>query len=187
MVLKTKLHGIKIPFHSNFPEVNLRFYVRYRSGSDWKRGVVFINEFVPKPAIAFVANRFYKERFVTHPIKYKCETGDKLVIGYYWKKDSKWNKLEVIADPKLYELKPGSKEEFVIERYWGYSSIDKNKTEEFQVEHPQWNIYSIEHYNIDCDFKDLYGNDFEILDHSTPASVFLAEGSAATIFSKKIL
>ena len=28
MVLKTKLHGFRIPFHSNFPEVNLRFYVR---------------------------------------------------------------------------------------------------------------------------------------------------------------
>ena len=38
MFLKTKLLGVTIPFHSNFPEVNLRFYVRYRSGSDWKRG-----------------------------------------------------------------------------------------------------------------------------------------------------
>jgi uncharacterized protein len=187
MVLKTKLHGIRIPFHANFPEVNLRFYVRYRSGNDWKRGVVFIKEFVPKHAITFVANKLYKERFVTFPMKHRFETGNKLMIGYYWKKDHQWNKLEVTADPKLCELEQGIKEEFIIERYWGYSSIDKNKTEEFQVEHPRWNIYPIEQYNIDCNFKTLYGSDFESLNNKQPASVFLAEGSPATIFTKKIL
>jgi len=187
MVLKTKLHGISIPFHSSFPEVNLRFYVRYRSGNNWKRGVVFINEFVPKHAITFVANKFYKERFVTYPMKHKFETGNKNMIGYYWKKDHQWNKLEVTAGLKLCGLKPGSKEEFIIERYWGYSSIDKNKTEEFQVEHPQWDIYPIEQYCIDCNFRSLYGNDFGSLNDKQPASVFLAEGSPAIIFTKKML
>ena len=44
----TKMLGLKIPFHINFPEVNLRFYVKYKSGDEWKRGVVFIKEIVPK-------------------------------------------------------------------------------------------------------------------------------------------
>jgi uncharacterized protein YqjF (DUF2071 family) len=187
MVLKTRLHGLRIPFHSDFPEVNLRFYVRSRSRKEWKRGVVFINEFVPKPAITFVANKLYKERFVTCSMKHTYEIDHNLKIGYYWKKDHNWNKLEVTADPNFYELKQGSKEEFIIERYWGCSSTDKNKTEEFQVEHPQWNIYPIEQYNIDCNFKTLYGNDFGPLDHTAPVSVFLAEGSPATIFTKKTL
>ncbi|HKC37293.1 MAG TPA: DUF2071 domain-containing protein [Chitinophagaceae bacterium] len=187
MVLKTRLYGFRIPFHSNFPEVNLRFYVRYRSGKEWKRGVVFINEFVPKHAITFVANKLYKERFATCSMKHKYEIDNKLKVGYYWKKDHKWNKLEVTADPNFCELKQGSKEEFIIERYWGYSSIDKNKTEEFRVEHPQWNIYPIEQYTIDCNFKTLYGNDFGHLDRTAPASVFLADGSPAAIFTKKIL
>ena len=30
MFVKTKLLGLSIPFHTDFPEVNLRFYVRYR-------------------------------------------------------------------------------------------------------------------------------------------------------------
>ncbi len=187
MVLKTKLHGFRIPFHSSFPEVNLRFYVRYRSGNDWRRGVVFINQFVSKHAITFVANKLYKERFVTYPLKHKYEIDNKLMIGYYWKKDQQWNKMEVTADPDLCELKPGSKEEFITERYWGYSSIDKNKTEEFRVEHPRWNIYPIEQYHIDSNFKTLYGNDFGSLNNIQPSSVFLAEGSPATIFTKKIL
>ena len=187
MFLKTKLRGITIPFHSNFPEVNLRFYVRYKSGNDWKRGVVFINEFVPKPAITFVANNLYKERYVTCTMKHKWEMGEQLTIGYYWKKDNKWNELEVTADSKLHEIEQGSKEEFITEHYWGYSSVDKNKTGEYEVAHPRWDIYPIENYKINCDFKQLYGNDFEILEHTQPASVFLAEGSPVTIFTKKIL
>jgi uncharacterized protein len=187
MFLKTKLRGVTIPFHSNFPEVNLRFYVRYRSGNDWKRGVVFINEFVPKPAITFVANRLYKERYITCTMKHKWEIDKQLTIGYYWKKNNKWNLLEVIANPKLNEIRQGSKEEFITEHYWGYSSVDKNKTGEYEVAHPRWDVYSIEKYKIDCDFEQLYGNDFDSLGQVQPASVFLAEGSAVTIFTKKIL
>lgn len=36
----TRVLGVGIPFHRNFEEVNLRFYVRYREGSEWKRGVI---------------------------------------------------------------------------------------------------------------------------------------------------
>ena len=65
MFQNTKLLGIKVPFHINFEEVNLRFYVRRREGVYWKRGVVFIKELVPKPAITFVANTIYKEHYET--------------------------------------------------------------------------------------------------------------------------
>ena len=187
MFLNTKLHGVTIPFHSNFPEVNLRFYVRYKFNNEWKRGVVFINEFVPRPIITFVANYLYKERYVTHKMKYKWESDDKLKIGYYWKKNSGWNKLEVTANSKFNELSVGSKEEFITEHYWGYSSVDKNRTREYEVAHPRWNIYPVDTHNIDCDFKKLYRDDFDILNNRQPASVFLAEGSPVTIFSKKIL
>jgi uncharacterized protein len=57
MFLNTRLKGIKIPFHSNFEEVNLRFYVRYRERDEWKRGVVFVKEIVPRPALTFVRTR----------------------------------------------------------------------------------------------------------------------------------
>jgi len=31
--LNTKMLGVTIPFHKNFEEVNLRFYVRYKDGN----------------------------------------------------------------------------------------------------------------------------------------------------------
>ena len=41
MFLETKVKGFRIPFHVDFEEVNLRFYVRHNDGGVWKRGVVF--------------------------------------------------------------------------------------------------------------------------------------------------
>ena len=55
----TRVSGIRIPFHVNFEEVNLRFYVRRRRRDELRRGVVFIKEIVPKTAIALVARVAY--------------------------------------------------------------------------------------------------------------------------------
>src|SRR5438128_2733543 len=65
MFLKVKLRGLTIPFHVNLPEVNLRFYVKYKENDTWKRGVVFIKEIVPKPAVTFLANYLYQEKYAT--------------------------------------------------------------------------------------------------------------------------
>ncbi len=40
--LDTKVLGISVPFHTNFEEVNLRFYVRHNKNGVWKRGAVII-------------------------------------------------------------------------------------------------------------------------------------------------
>ena len=187
MFLNTTVKGIRIPYHINFPEVNLRIYVKHRSGNEWKRGVVFINEFVPKAAITFVANNLFRERYVTCAMKQKCETGEKHSIGYYWKRQKRWNQLEVIACKDPFELIPGSKEEFITEHYWGYSVINENQTGEYRVDHPRWSLYPVEKYTIECDFKALYGDEFDFLNAAQPASVFLAEGSPVTVFTKKVL
>src|SRR5579864_4477520 len=60
--LNTKVLGLPIPFHRNFEEVNLRFYVRRNTRNEIRRGVVFIKEIVPRWAIAFVARSVYGER-----------------------------------------------------------------------------------------------------------------------------
>lgn len=65
MFLNTKLLGVPIPFHRNFEEVNLRFYVKRKHGNEWRRGGVFIKEFVTKAAISLVANTIYKENYQT--------------------------------------------------------------------------------------------------------------------------
>ena len=41
MFNNTKVFGIRWPFHTNFEEVNLRYYVRHYDGKGWKRGCCF--------------------------------------------------------------------------------------------------------------------------------------------------
>jgi uncharacterized protein YqjF (DUF2071 family) len=58
----TRVLGHHIPFHVRFPEVNLRFYVRRRlPDGTWRRGVTFVQEMVPRTAIALVARTLYGE------------------------------------------------------------------------------------------------------------------------------
>ena len=63
LFLDTRVIGLPIPLHRNFEEVNLRFYVRRKSADEWRRGVVFVRELVPRRAIAFVARTFYGEPY----------------------------------------------------------------------------------------------------------------------------
>lgn len=189
MFRETRVKGVKIPFHVNFPEVNLRFYVRYKENNEWKRGVVFISEIVPKPAIAFIANKLFGEQYVSLPMRYSHQKDDKglLYVGYKWKKNSQWNNISVIADETPIPLQTESKEEFITEHFWGYTKMNTEKSGEYKVQHPRWNIHPVNSYEIDCNFGALYGNEFKILEKQKPASVFLAEGSAIKVFSKKIL
>src|SRR5690606_40211851 len=53
--LDTRLLGVPVPFHRDFDEINLRFYVRRRADDGWRRGVVFVKEIVPRRALAAVA------------------------------------------------------------------------------------------------------------------------------------
>src|SRR5205823_7666414 len=68
LFLKTRVLGLPIPFHRNFEEINLRFYVRHQAADGWRRGVVFVREIVPRWAIAFVARGLYNEQYVAHPM-----------------------------------------------------------------------------------------------------------------------
>ncbi len=177
MFKDTKVKGIKIPFHSNFEEINLRFYVRYKDNDEWKRGVVFIKEIVPKPALTFVANSVYKENYETMPMSHSWSlSDDSLTVEYKWKKD-RWNSFKIRTDKNASSIVSGSEEEFITEHYWGYTKISNEKTSEYGVEHPKWEIYQTKDYLIDVDFANIYGQEFNFLTLEKPISAFLAEGS----------
>jgi uncharacterized protein len=177
MFLNTKVKGLKIPFHTNFEEVNLRFYVRYRDNHEWKRGVVFIKEIVPKPALTFVANTVYHENYETMPMHHVWETTNESInIKYQWRKKG-WNSISISAEKTPIKIEKGSEEEFITEHYWGYTKITESKTSGYQVEHPIWDVYKTRDYHIDVDFATVYGAPFGFLNAEKPVSVFLAEGS----------
>ena len=177
MFLNTKVKGFKIPFHINFEEVNLRFYVRYNENGKWKRGVVFIKEIVPRAALTFIANTVYKEHYETLPMNHQWEEiGNLLHVEYSWTKE-KLNSLKVITDKVPVNILDGSEEEFITEHFWGYTKINDQKTSEYGVEHPRWQVYPILDFSVNVDFGLMYGSEFEFIKNEKPRSVFLAEGS----------
>jgi hypothetical protein len=188
MFKNTRLLGIKVPFHINFEEVNLRFYVKRFEDGEWKRGVVFVKEIVPLPALTFVANTLYNEKYETRPMSHRWEETDTdLTVEYRWKIKSGWQSLQVTTGKELTEMIPGSETEFITEHYWGYAEVNPSKTNEYRVTHPKWKKYEVLDYKIKASFAELYGNDFAFLNHQQPESVMLAEGSAITIESKRVL
>jgi hypothetical protein len=120
---RTKLLGrFSVPFHTDFEEVNLRFYVRRKDGSDDRRGVVFIAEIVPSRAIATTARLIYGENYRCFPMTHRIETGKSNTRAeYQWQIGDQWCTLsaQTIGTPAYPQ--EGSLEQFITEHYWGYS------------------------------------------------------------------
>ncbi|KIC03503.1 hypothetical protein OA88_03780 [Flavobacterium sp. JRM] len=186
MFENTKVLGIKVPFHIDFEEVNLRFYVKRFENGEWKRGVVFIKEIVPKTAITFIANTLYNEHYQTNKMKHSVTDNEKSkTFVYQWKNHNKWNSIEIETGKKELEIELNSEAEFITEHYFGYTKYDNNTTFEYEVTHPRWQQLPIIDYKIDVDFEDNYGKDFAFLNKSKPVSAFLAIGSKITVENKK--
>jgi uncharacterized protein YqjF (DUF2071 family) len=182
---EVRIKGMRIPFHTRFEEINLRFYVR-RTEADGtqKRGVVFVREFVPKSAITTIARRIYEEPYSTLPTRSSIETKPhRLNVRYDWRCRKVWHSLAVEASSEFKPIAPGSEEEFITEHYWGYTRRKDGSTSAYQVEHPRWKVYPIIRYAIVADFGALYGPAFALLNQQSPASVLLAEGSAVAVHS----
>jgi hypothetical protein len=180
------LFHIPIPFWGSFEEVNLRFYVIRKTADETRRGVVFINETVPNKVVAFVANKLYKEHYMAVPTKYNWQLdAQNKKIEYQWKVNNKWNSIRVNASPINEKLEAGSFEEFIFEHYYGYTKVNENKSLEYKVEHPRWEINRIKDYQIKCDFEAFYGPNFKELTNATPSSVILAEGSMVKVKWKR--
>lgn len=178
MFVDTKMLKLRIPFHVNFEEINLRFYVKYKETEEYKRGVVFIKEIVPRPSLTLVANLLYNENYETLKTKHSWVEGeDDLTVEYGWKKKGQWHTIKTISDKTPVDIKEGSEEEFITEHFWGYTKISDSVTSEYEVAHPRWQIYPIKDYEVNVDFKKTYGPDFAFLQDLKPVSVYLAEGS----------
>jgi uncharacterized protein len=175
----TKVRGLSFPFHRSFEEVNLRFYVRYKEGGHWKRGVVFMKEIVPRRMITFVANTIYREKYATHKMKHVWQKDQhEFKVEYSWKVGREWNYLKAIAESEAFPIKEGSEEEFITEHYLGYTFISDRCTGVYEVTHPKWKVHAVKSFGIKCSTERLYGKDFVAALEEPPLSVFLAEGSA---------
>jgi uncharacterized protein YqjF (DUF2071 family) len=182
--LRTRVLGVPVPYHVNFDEVNLRFYVRRRFGREWRRGVVFVKEIVPRRAIALVARVAYAENYVAHPMRHSIRPmiGDgPATVSYGWRRRGAWEGLSVSFSGVPILPADEAEETFITEHYWGYALQRDGGSVEYQVEHPRWRVWRAEKASLECDVASLYGPEFADALALAPSTAFVADGSAVVV------
>lgn len=190
--LNTRVLGIAVPFHRNFDEVNLRFYVRRRGPEGWRRAVVFIRELVPRRAIAWVARFAYNEPYRAAPMRHHVamqlgQAGGPGAVRYEWRHHGRWHRLEATTAgvPALPES--GSEAEFITEHYWGYTVQRDRGAKEYRVAHPRWPVWTAASASLDCDIAEIYGPPFVEALSARPCSAFVASGSEVAVYAGRRL
>lgn len=182
--LDTRLLGVPVPFHRNFEEINLRFYVRRELEGETRRGVVFLKEIVPRRAIALVANLVYNESYVTMHTAHHATVGAggarRLIYEWGHRSPSPASiEIEIRGEPQLHGA--GTVESFITEHYWGYVEQRDGGTLEYEVVHPAWKVWHAERTRLVCDAARLYGEELAAELSREPDTAFLTEGSSVAV------
>jgi uncharacterized protein YqjF (DUF2071 family) len=179
--LNTRVLGWSFPFHRNFEEVNLRFYVRRHSAGEWRRGVVFVRELVPRRAIAWIARTCYGEPYTALPMRHQIQASpERIDVEYGWRRNGQWESLRATGVGSPQAIENGSLEEFITEHYWGYTAREESCTE-YQVEHPRWRVWRAREAVLHADTPTLYGDAFAGPLSTSPVSAFIADGSPVVV------
>ncbi|MEX2140672.1 MAG: DUF2071 domain-containing protein [Pirellulales bacterium] len=185
---RTRLCGLAIPFHRNFPEVNLRFYVKRPMPDGERRGVVFLREIAPRRAVAYVARKFYGEKYLALPMRATIEVDERFKdlasrARFEWRLAKQKYAIEAASSALPRYPEPESLDEFIIEHYWAYSAgvCGTGSCIEYEVEHAPWMIRPAEEARFIGEAASLYGGDLGRVLARPPSSAFLANGSAVSV------
>lgn len=187
--LRTRLLGrLAIPFHANFDEVNLRFYVRRNEGQELRRGVVFVKEIVPRRAIAAVARFAYGEKYIRCPMRNAVSTVAGLPSAKYeFQFRGTWCSVAAEGAGEAAVPPESSLEQFITEHYWGYTRRRGGGTVEYRVSHVPWRVWSAPKSHFESAETALYGQEFSDCLSRPADSAFIAEGSPVEVYIPRIL
>lgn len=184
--LRTRVLGVPIPFHRNFAEVNLRFYVHHTTRDcEVRRGVVFVRELVPRLAIALTARLAYNEPYRAVRMRStvpSSHTDSPARVSYRWRMGSRWQEVAATSTGTPALPADSSEEAFILEHFWGYTRQRDGSTVEYEVAHPRWRVWAAIDPALSADVPRLYGSSFARPLAAPPVSAFVAEGSAVTVF-----
>ena len=179
--LDTRVLGVSWPGYRNFPEWNLRFYVRRGD----QRGVCFIREFVPKRLICWVARTIYNEPYSSAPITESVRAeADRLAVEYTLDWGGKAHRMRAVGALPSTLPGVGSAERWFIDQSWGFGVSRRGRTLCYEVNHPNWDIYPVTDFTSDVDWVTLYGPEWAGMNGAKPASVVLALGSEVSVYPK---
>ncbi len=177
---RTRVYGLAIPGHVNFPEINLRFYVR--AGAD--RGIVFVREFVPRLGVVLGARVRYNEPYVRIPMRSDVRPvegapGRLRVRHVFGERGS-----SITAEVEASGVVPaeGSDVRWLTHQTFGFGRTRRGAVRQYRVEHPVWPLHEVHGVELDIDFAGLYGAEWAFLSDATPSHVTFAAGSEVAVY-----
>ena len=182
--LHTRLLGrIPVPFHINFDELNLRFYVQRRmKDGETRRGVVFVREYVPRLAIAATARLLYQEPYVAAPMRHSLDVDSAVrAASYAVRVGGAWHTLSGHGEGPAVSATDDREISFITEHYWGYTRRGPEKTGEYQVVHIPWHVQRVPDARFRGDAAVVYGREWAPVLSRPPVSAFLADGSPVAV------
>lgn len=178
--LETKVLGVKWPGFVNFPEINLRFYVR--ESESGRRGVVFVRELVRSRFVASVARGLYNEPYSKARISDRIEQRDgERRVEYQFKIGEASGRMSVVADAHAVVPPETSPEHWFKEHQWGYGTTRGDKLLRYEVEHTVWACHRVHDWSVEVDWGRIYGEAWRAMNEARPLSVMLAQGSAISV------
>lgn len=179
--LDTRVLGVGWPGYRNFPELNLRFYVRHRE----ERGVVFVREFVPGRLVTLLARLIYNEPYRATPLQSVIEDrADEIRVEHRLPWKGRTFKLSATGTKPSFLPSKDSDEHFFKEQRWGFGTSRRGRTIRYEVQHERWQVYPIASYQLDLDWAYVYGPEWTVLQKQAPCSTALAVGSSIQVFPK---
>lgn len=177
--LQTRVKGIRWPGHVNFPEINLRFYVRHAG----QRGVCFIRELVPKRLIAWIARTIYNEPYVATAMQSEISRFDGTIQARHrFFFAGQWHEATLCGLVPAVRPPADSVEHFFKEHEWGFGRSRCGALRRYRVIHPEWDVYPAAKATLNVDFGEVYGVPWAILNNQTPYSVVFAAGSEVAVY-----
>ncbi|MGA9520810.1 MAG: DUF2071 domain-containing protein [Myxococcaceae bacterium] len=167
----TRVYGLPWPGFIDFPELNLRFYVRHQG----RRGVVFIREYVPSAIVAQLANLIYNEPY--RSAKYTRAVDEHVLIT-----GGRVHRISARRSGDLYTPGSESIEHFIKEHELGFGTRRDGTPLCYRVHHPVWRVWPQVDAQLDIDTAVLYGPQWGFLAKTPPFSVVAAEGSEIAVY-----
>lgn len=184
---QTRVKGLKIPFHVNFPEVHLKTMVRH----DGQTGVFFIRQFVPKHCIAVVARRIYHEPYEAYPIEFSLQpipgpeegTTIRELNCRIWKKEHSVT-IRAYVDSPHTETEP-LQEEWVEslnpELLTGFGRNDKGELTTYTMEQKALQAHRVSEWSLTGDLNEIFRDCLPEGFPEYPVEVLFIQGQAVRI------
>ena len=145
---------------------------------------MFIQELVPRYAVAAVARFVFHENYSCAPMSHRMEVRAEDVVEaeYEWGSGPDRCSMRIETEGVSFLPPDGSASQFITEHYWGYAAQPDGGCLEYEVQHPPWPVRSAKRSNFSGNAVRFYGTEIAQALMRNPDSGFLAKGSPVTVF-----